>query len=169
MGSSRTRCCRYRPAIRDSLSSIQFVGPDSPNPKVKAIPEYYGNFGPAIGFAYGATVVRRREDDDSRRLSANVPARARQQQRRSQRHGYVHRPDPRLPTELQLRTSTMRCSSPLSTPRRKRPRAQRFRICRALFPFGRQSVPAASSRSEREPRTSRESTIRTTRDPTRRI
>ena len=48
-----------------SLSSIQFVGPDSPNPNVKAIPEYYGNFGPAIGFAYslpwfgeGKTTIR---------------------------------------------------------------------------------------------------------------
>jgi hypothetical protein len=49
----------------NSLSSIQFVGPDSPNPKAKAIPEYYGNFGPAIGFAYelpwfgaGKTTIR---------------------------------------------------------------------------------------------------------------
>ena len=48
-----------------SLSSIQFVGPDSPNPKVKAIPEYFGNFGPAIGFAWevpwfgeGKTTIR---------------------------------------------------------------------------------------------------------------
>jgi hypothetical protein len=48
-----------------SLSSIQFVGPDSPNPKLKAIPEYRGNFGPAIGFAYelpwfgeGKTTIR---------------------------------------------------------------------------------------------------------------
>ena len=48
-----------------SLSSIQFVGPGSPNPNVKAIPEYYGNFGPAIGFAYtlpwfgeGKTTIR---------------------------------------------------------------------------------------------------------------
>ena len=48
-----------------SLSSIQFVGPDSPNPNVKAIPEYYTNFGPAIGFAWelpwfgeGKTTVR---------------------------------------------------------------------------------------------------------------
>ena len=49
----------------NSLSSIQFVGPDSPNPNVKAIPEQYGNFGPAIGFAYelpwfgaGKTTIR---------------------------------------------------------------------------------------------------------------
>ena len=49
----------------NSLSSIQFVGPDSPNPKAKAIPEYYGNFGPAIGFAWelpwfgeGKTTIR---------------------------------------------------------------------------------------------------------------
>lgn len=48
-----------------SLSSIQFVGPNSPNPKEKAIPEQYGNFGPAIGFAYelpwfgeGKTTIR---------------------------------------------------------------------------------------------------------------
>ena len=49
----------------NALSSIQFVGPNSPNPKVKAIPEYYGNFGPAIGFAWelpwfgeGKTTIR---------------------------------------------------------------------------------------------------------------
>jgi hypothetical protein len=36
----------------NSLSSIQFVGPGSPNPGVKAIPEQYHNIGPAIGFAY---------------------------------------------------------------------------------------------------------------------
>ena len=49
----------------NSLSSIQFVGPDSPNPNVKAIPEQYSNFGPAIGFAYelpffgeGKTTIR---------------------------------------------------------------------------------------------------------------
>src|SRR6185369_2388003 len=49
----------------NSLSSIQFVGPGSPNPKVKAIPEQYHNFGPAIGFAYslpwfgeGKTTIR---------------------------------------------------------------------------------------------------------------
>src|SRR5678815_4844433 len=48
-----------------SLSSIQFVGPNSPNPKVKAIPEEFYNFGPAIGFAYelpwfgeGKTTIR---------------------------------------------------------------------------------------------------------------
>jgi hypothetical protein len=49
----------------NALSSIQFVGPDSPNPKVKAIPEQFYNFGPAIGFAYelpwfgeGKTTIR---------------------------------------------------------------------------------------------------------------
>jgi len=49
----------------NSLSSIQFVGPDSPNPKEKAIPEQFSNFGPAIGFAYelpwfgeGKTTIR---------------------------------------------------------------------------------------------------------------
>ena len=49
----------------NSLSSIQFVGPGSPNPNVKAIPEHYTNFGPAIGFAYslpwfgeGKTTIR---------------------------------------------------------------------------------------------------------------
>jgi hypothetical protein len=48
-----------------SLSSIQFVGPGSPNPSVKAIPEQYYNLGPAIGFAYtlpwfgeGKTTIR---------------------------------------------------------------------------------------------------------------
>ncbi|HLQ77907.1 MAG TPA: carboxypeptidase-like regulatory domain-containing protein, partial [Terriglobia bacterium] len=49
----------------NSLASIQFIGPGSPNPKLKAIPESYGNFGPAIGFAYelpwfgdGKTTIR---------------------------------------------------------------------------------------------------------------
>jgi hypothetical protein len=43
-----------------SLSSIQFVGPGSPNPGIKAIPEQYHNIGPAIGFALYAALVRRR-------------------------------------------------------------------------------------------------------------
>jgi hypothetical protein len=61
-----------------SLSSIQFVGPDSPNPKVKAIPEQYGNFGPAIGFAYelpwfgeGKTTIRGGYQQTFQRLLVN--------------------------------------------------------------------------------------------------
>jgi len=49
----------------NALSAIQFVGPDTPNPDVRAIPVSYGNFGPAIGFAYqlpwfgeGKTTIR---------------------------------------------------------------------------------------------------------------
>ncbi len=49
----------------NSLSSIQFIGPDSPNPKLKAIPEQKFNLGPAIGFSYqlpwfgeGKTTIR---------------------------------------------------------------------------------------------------------------
>jgi hypothetical protein len=49
----------------NSLSGIQFVGPGSPNPDAKAIPEQHYNFGPAIGFAYtlpwfgeGKTTIR---------------------------------------------------------------------------------------------------------------
>jgi hypothetical protein len=49
----------------DSLSQVIFVGPGSPNPKIRAIPATYGNFGPAIGFAYqlpwfgeGKTTIR---------------------------------------------------------------------------------------------------------------
>src|SRR5262249_14937291 len=49
----------------NSLSGIQFVGPGSPNPNAKAIPEQYYNIGPAIGFAYelpwfgeGKTTIR---------------------------------------------------------------------------------------------------------------
>jgi len=49
----------------NSLSSIQFIGPDSPNPKLKAIPEQKLNLGPAIGFSYqlpwfgeGKTTIR---------------------------------------------------------------------------------------------------------------
>ncbi len=48
-----------------ALSNIQFVGPGSPNPSVKAIPEQYHNIGPAVGFAYtlpwfgeGKTTIR---------------------------------------------------------------------------------------------------------------
>ncbi len=48
-----------------SLSAIQFVGPDTPNPDIRAVPATYGNFGPAVGFAYqlpwfgeGKTTIR---------------------------------------------------------------------------------------------------------------
>jgi len=48
-----------------SMSSIQFVGPGSPNPDIKAMPVNYYNFGPAVGFAYqvpwfgeGKTTIR---------------------------------------------------------------------------------------------------------------
>lgn len=61
-----------------SLSSIQFVGPDSPNPKVKAIPEQWANFGPAIGFAYelpwfgeGKTTIRGGYQQTFQRLLVN--------------------------------------------------------------------------------------------------
>jgi hypothetical protein len=61
-----------------SLSGIQFVGPDSPNPKAKAIPEQYGNFGPAIGFAYelpwfgeGKTTIRGGYQQTFQRLLVN--------------------------------------------------------------------------------------------------
>ena len=62
----------------NSLSSIQFVGPDSPNPNVKAIPEQYANFGPAIGFAYelpwfgeGKTTIRGGYQQTFQRLLVN--------------------------------------------------------------------------------------------------
>jgi hypothetical protein len=48
-----------------ALSVIKFVGPDSPNPGVTAMPENWYNFGPAVGFAYtlpwfgeGKTTIR---------------------------------------------------------------------------------------------------------------
>ena len=48
-----------------ALSVIKFVGPDSPNPNITAMPENYNNFGPAVGFAYtlpwfgeGKTTIR---------------------------------------------------------------------------------------------------------------
>jgi hypothetical protein len=60
------------------LSSIQFVGPDSPNPNVKAIPEQFTNFGPAIGFAYelpwfgeGKTTIRGGYQQTFQRLLVN--------------------------------------------------------------------------------------------------
>jgi len=49
----------------NALSSVIFVGPDTPNPGIRAVPTTYGNFGPAIGFAYqlpwfgeGKTTIR---------------------------------------------------------------------------------------------------------------
>jgi len=61
-----------------SLASIQFVGPDSPNPKEKAIPEQFSNFGPAIGFAYelpwfgeGKTTIRGGYQQTFQRLLVN--------------------------------------------------------------------------------------------------
>jgi hypothetical protein len=48
-----------------TVASVQFIGPDTPNPGVRAVPANYGNFGPAIGFAYqlpwfgeGKTTIR---------------------------------------------------------------------------------------------------------------
>lgn len=62
----------------NSLSSIQFVGPNSPNPKIKAIPEQHWNFGPAIGFAYelpwfgeGKTTIRGGYQQTFQRLLVN--------------------------------------------------------------------------------------------------
>jgi hypothetical protein len=62
----------------NSLSGIQFVGPDSPNPDAKAIPEQYTNFGPAIGFAYelpwfgeGKTTIRGGYQQTFQRLLVN--------------------------------------------------------------------------------------------------
>lgn len=49
----------------DALSTIQFVGPGSPNPNVKAMPVNYTDIGPAVGFSYqlpwfgeGKTTIR---------------------------------------------------------------------------------------------------------------
>jgi len=39
---------------KDFLTVIDFFGPESPNPDVRAIPADYKDFGPAIGFAYQA-------------------------------------------------------------------------------------------------------------------
>ncbi len=62
----------------NSLSSIQFIGPGSPNPGVKAIPEQYFNLGPAIGFAYelpwfgaGKTTIRGGYQQTFQRLLVN--------------------------------------------------------------------------------------------------
>jgi outer membrane receptor protein involved in Fe transport len=48
-----------------SLAQVEFVGPGSVNPNKTAIPQNFGNFGPAIGFAYtlpwfgeGKTTIR---------------------------------------------------------------------------------------------------------------
>jgi hypothetical protein len=39
---------------KDFLTTIDFIGPDSPNPDIRAIPADYHAFGPAVGFAYQA-------------------------------------------------------------------------------------------------------------------
>jgi hypothetical protein len=36
------------------VTAIDFIGPDSPNPGIRAIPADYKDFGPAVGFAYQA-------------------------------------------------------------------------------------------------------------------
>jgi hypothetical protein len=40
-----------------SLSTIEFVGPDSPNPNKVAVPQNWNNFGPAVGFAYSPSFL----------------------------------------------------------------------------------------------------------------
>jgi hypothetical protein len=54
-----------RPGQRGALTELQLGGPDSPNPGIRPIPKRYGNFGPAVGFAWqvpwfgaGQTTVR---------------------------------------------------------------------------------------------------------------
>jgi len=49
----------------DLLTTLDFFGPDSPNPDIRSIPADYNNFGPAVGFAYqvpwfgdGRTTIR---------------------------------------------------------------------------------------------------------------
>jgi Carboxypeptidase regulatory-like domain len=44
---------------KDNLTVIDFFGPDSPNPGVRATPADYKDFGPAIGFAYQAPWFKR--------------------------------------------------------------------------------------------------------------
>jgi Carboxypeptidase regulatory-like domain len=39
---------------KDFLTTVDFFGPESPNPGVKAIPSDYKSLGPAVGFAYQA-------------------------------------------------------------------------------------------------------------------
>jgi hypothetical protein len=41
-----------KPGARADVTSVQFVGPHSPNPKQSVYPNDYNNFGPAIGFAW---------------------------------------------------------------------------------------------------------------------
>ncbi len=52
-------------ATRGTLTQIQFVGPNSPNPSQSLFPKHWGNVGPAVGFAWqvpwfgeGKTTVR---------------------------------------------------------------------------------------------------------------
>ena len=54
-----------RPGQRGDLTQLQFVGPDSPNPGIRAWKKDWHNFGPAVGFAWqvpwfgaGQTTVR---------------------------------------------------------------------------------------------------------------
>ena len=152
-----------------SLSSIQFVGPDSPNPKVKAIPEQFYNFGPAIGFAYqlpwfgeGKTTVRGGYQQTFQRVLVNNSGEANGtdtfigQIPGSQQTAQMNINDPVFQAIVNPTGGTGRAIT-LSE------------IFRALFPFGRESIPAASSLSEHGNRASTESTIRITRYLTPRI
>ena len=53
------------PGVRGNVTTMQFVGPNSPNPDLGVFQKEYNNFGPAIGFAWqipwfgqGKTTIR---------------------------------------------------------------------------------------------------------------
>jgi hypothetical protein len=82
----------------NSLSVIKFVGPNSPNPNMVAMPENYNNVGPAIGFAYtlpwfgeGKTTIRggyQQTFGAAGRTAARVSAASKASSRMLRRHDY---------------------------------------------------------------------------------
>jgi Carboxypeptidase regulatory-like domain len=63
--SGRTFSDWMKPGVRGDLTTLQFVGKNSPNPSIPWYPNDWNNFGPAVGFAWqvpwfgaGKTTVR---------------------------------------------------------------------------------------------------------------
>src|SRR5439155_138609 len=63
--SGRSFADWQKPGQRGDFTQLQFIGPDSPNPNLRAYKKDWNNFGPAVGFAWqvpwfgaGQTTVR---------------------------------------------------------------------------------------------------------------
>jgi hypothetical protein len=77
--ASFKQACPRRTATKDSVTVIDFFGPESPNPGMRAIPADYKDFGPAVGFAYQAPWFGANRDDHSRWISDQLHRFARSQ------------------------------------------------------------------------------------------